>query len=595
MSGIVGLTNLKHDTKERQHWIIHNMADKIRHRGIDGSLYLDQSIALENAQKLSDYIITFDGAIFNKKEVVQALQQLGYKFNDDSDAEIFLTAYIQWKEECLEHIDGIFAFAIWDAKNKKLFAARDRLGMKPFFFTVFDKDIAFCSEIKGLFALPNFKSEIDCDGLAEIMSLLPSRTEGFGIFKGIEELKAGYCLTWQDGEFVTRKYWDLVSKPHEDSISTTTEKIKELLKNAVLEQMSSGDDFATFVSGGLDSSCVTSFASSEYQNNKRILSTYSFDYVDNGKYFKSSLFQPNTDTDWATKVAAELNTNNKLLMADTDDLINNLERAVLARDLPGMADIDSSLLYFCSMVKGNGTNLVLSGECADEVFGGYPWFYSEKSFEEDGFPWVRGTADRLKLFNSDIIAYSKPEEYQNNKYFGALSNVPKLPGEDKKETRIRELFYICLHWFGASLIERQDRMSACSGLEIRAPFADYKLAQYVWNIPWSMKSLNGREKGILRLAMKGEISDAVLERKKSPYPKTHNPSYYAAVKKLLEETINDTSNKITPLINKEAIESFLKNDESDLPFFGQLMKNPQICGFLLQLNFWLKEYNVSIV
>jgi len=204
-------------------------------------------------------------------------------------------------------------------------------------------------------------------------------------------------------------------------------------------------------------------------------------------------------------------------------------------------------------------------------------------------------ADRLGFFNPDIVHHSNAEEYQRNRYFETIQSVPKLIGEDKKEARIRELFYLCLHWFGASLLERQDRMSAYAGLEIRAPFADHKLAEYVWNIPWAEKSLNGREKGILRLAMKGVLSDAVLERKKSPYPKTHNPSYYAAVKKLLIETLNDTSNKITPLINKEAIETLLTDDERDWPFFGQLMKNPQICGFLLQLNFWLRHYNVSIV
>lgn len=605
MSGISGFTNLSKKTKEEQSAIIKKMIESIKHRGPDGEdYYIEENISMGQAQladnklmkrKIGDeeYIIIFNGEIYNAPKLKIELEELGHNFQTSSNTEILLNAYLEWKENSLSHLTGMFAFAIWESRSKKLFAARDRMGAKPFFFTRINNDFAFASEIKAILTIPNFKAQIDKNGLAEILTLLPSRTEGFGIFKGIEELPSSHFLTWQNGALNIKKYWEFESKPHNDDLQTTAEKVSFLLKQAVESQMTSS--VATLLSGGLDSSAITAIISSEYQKNNQTLPTYSFEFEDNDKYFKSSNFQPDSDSIWTKKVSDALKTNHTILIANTNDLIDNLKKAMLARDLPGMADIDSSLLYYCNLIKKE-KNICLSGEAADEVFMGYPWFRSQKAFETNQFPWCYGTEDRLKLFNSDIVHYSNAENYQQEKYFESIAKTPKLEGESKEEARRRELFYICLHWFGASLLERKDRMSMASGLEVRMPFTDHKLAQYVWNIPWDMKYYNEREKGILRFALKGILPDDVTWRRKSPYPKTHNPSYYEAVKKALIEVLGDSSNKITPLINKKAIENMLTlGNETSTPFFGQLMSTPQICGFLLQLNFWLEHYKVSII
>jgi len=390
MSGISGFTNFLSKTKEEQNQIIQNMTQAIKHRGPDGEgYYLDQTIALghahlalmqdeQNIQPLKvklggeEYVITFNGEIYNSPELKHKLKQLGHEFQTNSPAEILLRAYIHWKEDCLKHLNGMFAFAIWEVHNKKLFCARDRLGAKPFFYTLtsdlqpLTSDIAFASEIKSLLTLPNFKAEINQNGLAEILTLLPSRTEGFGIFSGIEELKGAHFLTWQAGELYIKKYWEFESKPHTDDCLTTAEKVRSLLKEAVLRQMT--PSVATLLSGGLDSSAITAIISSEYQKENKNLQTYSFEFADNDKYFKPSSFQPDSDTLWTAKVSNALKTHHTVLTDDTSDLIDNLKKAMLMRDLPGMADVDASLLYFCGQIKKE-RNICLSGEAADELEG----------------------------------------------------------------------------------------------------------------------------------------------------------------------------------------------------------------------------------
>jgi asparagine synthase (glutamine-hydrolysing) len=280
---------------------------------------------------------------------------------------------------------------------------------------------------------------------------------------------------------------------------------------------------------------------------------------------------------------------------DTPQLAEALTAAVKARDLPGMADVDSSLWLFCREVKKDAT-VALSGECADEVFGGYPWFHREESLFSHTFPWSSNLEERIKLLSPGLIESIRPDEYIQRRYEETISKVPRLPGENSLEAKRREMFYLNLTWFMTTLLDRKDRMSMAHGLEVRVPYCDHRLVQYVWNIPWELKMYGGKEKGILRKALEGILPEDVLYRKKSPYPKTHNPSYEKAVKEWLMEIINDPCSPLLPLINKKAVMDLMQqHSDYGKPWFGQLMAVPQMFAYLIQVNTWLKEYNVELM
>ncbi len=368
------------------------------------------------------------------------------------------------------------------------------------------------------------------------------------------------------------------------------------MKDTIKRQLISDVPVCTFLSGGLDSSAITALAAEHFRNEgKGVLHTFSIDYQDNDLYFKPSDFQPNSDAPWAKRMSEEFGTCHHNIVIGTSQLKDALLDAAMAKDLPGMADIDSSLWLFCREVKQSHV-VALSGECADEVFGGYPWFHKEELLNAGTFPWARSLEERTKVLSKELIDMIKPDEYIAKRYQETLSEVPALPGEAPLEARRREMFYLNMHWFMSTLLDRKDRMSMASDLEVRVPFCDHRLVQYAWNIPWGMKMVDGREKGILRRALKGILPNDVLYRKKSPYPKTHHPAYETAVKEWFKEILNDPNSPILPLISKETLEALLKrSSDYGRPWFGQLMAEPQMFAYLIQADVWMREHRIKFV
>jgi len=543
-----------------------------------------------------NYILIYNGELYNTEDLRKELISLGYSFSGHSDTEVLLVSYIQWGTDCLDKLNGIFAFAIKDERRNIVFLARDRFGVKPLFYTLTGSSLIFGSELKALLAHRLVKSEIGAEGLAEIFALGPARTPGHGVFKGINELKPAHYMIFNKDGLKIQKYWSFVSRTHTDSIEDTIEHVEYLVKDSIRRQLVSDVPVCTFLSGGLDSSAITALAAMDFhEEGKGRLHTFSIDYVDNDLYFRPSAFQPNSDAYWIKRMSGEFNSIHHCIKFDTNDIADALTDAVKARDLPGMADIDSSLLLFCREIKKFAT-VALSGECADEIFGGYPWFHRDDLLNADTFPWSVSLSERTKVFSNELIEMIKPYEYVKQRYLETLNEVPALQGEDPLEARRREVFYLNITWFMSNLLDRKDRMSMASGLEVRVPYCDHRLAEYVWNIPWHMKAYNGREKGLLRKALKGTLPDDIIERKKSPYPKTHNPAYEKAVGARLIEILNDKSSPLLPLVNKKQIE-YMISSKSDYgkPWFGQLMAAPQMFAFLIQVDFWLREYKVTIV
>ncbi|MEK5102066.1 asparagine synthase (glutamine-hydrolyzing) [Cytobacillus sp. FSL M8-0252] len=554
-----------------------------------------QPMTIDNNQ--NRYTICYNGELYNTEDLRKDLLIKGYSFKGHSDTEVLLTSYIEWGKNCLQYLNGIFAFAIWDENGQELFIGRDRLGVKPLFYRETVKGLLFGSEIKAILAHPEVKTEVDREGLAEVFGLGPSRSPGSGVFRGVKELRPAHALTLSQQGLKIWRYWNVESKKHEDSLDETAEKVRHLVTDAVTRQLVSDVPLCTLLSGGLDSSAITAIAATAYQKEgKPPLKTYSIDYEGNDQFFKANDFQPNADGFYIKKMSDTFHTVHQNCIISQEELAAHLVEAVHVRDLPGMADIDSSLLWFCREIKKEHV-VSLSGECADEIFGGYPWFHRSDDLSRTGYPWMRSIDERQRLLKEDWRKKLNLKDYSMDKFNQAIAETPLLEGETSEEARRRQLFYINMLSFMTTLLDRKDRMSMGASLEVRVPFADHRLVEYVWNIPWDMKMHGNREKGILRKALEGVLPNEILYRKKSPYPKTHNPAYISIVTKMLNDVLEDSSSVLFELFDEKNLREIVATEGSafQVPWFGQLMTGPQLLAHLAQIHYWFKDYNINIV
>ena len=615
MCGFAGFSVMDDDLlQEKFLWrrLALDMAGAIAHRGPDDmGVHISRRAALAHARlavmdpengaqpmtAIRDghtYTIAYNGELYNAPELRQTLGSLGYTFETDCDTEVLLKAYIHYGEHVAEQLNGIYAFAVDDEARGITYLCRDRFGVKPLFFTFLYKRLVFASEIKALFKHPGIVPVIGRTGLCEVFGLGPMRTAGCGVFENIRELKPGHCASFGPEGFVERTYYTLPSREHTDSFEKTVQTVRGLLEDIIARQTVADVPLCTFLSGGLDSSIVTALATREMKKKGISLSTYSFDFAGNREHFTPSAFQPDQDQPWAEKVSRALGTRHTTLVCGNEALADSLYPAVCAKDLPGMADVDGSLLYFCRMVKEKHT-VAVCGECADEIFGGYPWFHREDLLQAGTFPWSPDISLRTRLLSPELNDTLQLEDYVQERYEELLREVPRLPGENPTEARRREIGYMNIYRFMATLLDRKDRCSMASGLEVRVPYADHRLLEYVFNTPWEYKAKDGVPKALLREAARGWLPQDVLERKKSPYPKTHNPGYEQLLKNRLQEVLRDPAQPLHMLIAEDVARGLL-NESFDYgrPWFGQLMAGPQLLAYLLQVNFWLQHYGIRI-
>ena len=611
MCGITGIINFNKNI-EGNKYIIENMNKTLTKRGPDNSGYYTSKNVLLGHNRLivvdpvggsqpmiktindNDYVIVYNGELYNTEDIRKDLINKGFIFESYSDTEVLLSAYICYGNDFLSKLNGIFAFAIYDSKNEQVILARDQMGVKPLFYSIIDNELIFGSEIKALLENPKVKPVVDRDGLTALFSLGPAVKPGTCIYRDIKEIKPAEFLLFKKDNVRIDKYWTLEAVPHTESLDETIEHTKNLLIDAVKRQLVGDVPLCTFLSGGLDSSAISAIAASEYSRKGKKLTTYSIDYEDNDKYFKASLFQPTSDQYWAEEMAKFINSDHRTVLLNHEELEKSLKDAVIGRDLPGMADVDSSLLLFCKKVQEDFV-IALSGECADELFGGYPWFTRDELINSNTFPWARFVKDRYAILNSDLKKL-KIEEYANECYLDTLKSTPHLPNESKEEHRMRELFVLNTNWFMLTLLNRKDRMSMINSLEVRVPFADHRIVQYAFNIPKNIKLLKGREKGLLRKSLEGILPEDIIYRKKSPYPKTHNPIYTTLVCNEMKSILNDSSSPILDLIDINTVSEIVNSEGASYktPWYGQLMTGPQLIAYLIQINHWLKEYKIEL-
>ncbi len=535
------------------------------------------------------YTLVYNGELYNTQELRRELQKLGHEFTGHSDTEVVLHAWAQWGREALDRFNGIFAFAVWEQGARRLTLARDRIGVKPLFYAEHEGGLLFASEIKTILQYPGFRAAIDVTGAAELLLLGPGRTPGCGVFRRVRELEPGCYGVYEGGRFTLNRYWKLTDGPHTDSFEDTCAHVRYLLTDAIRRQMVSDVPIGCFLSGGLDSSLICSVCSDFTEGP---LKTFSVDYEGNHKYFVPGKFQPNSDADFLGPMEAYLGADAHRVMLSADELNEALEEATEARDLPGMADVDFSLLLLCRQIRKSVT-VALSGECADEIFGGYPWYRDPAVRARAGFPWAQSTDARRELLSGKLACMVDAREYVMSRYAQTLLESDIDPDCSPLEKRTKQMVNLNFRWFMQTLLDRKDRMSMHSSLEVRVPFCDYRIAEYLYRVPWEMKDHGGYEKGLLRQAMEGFLPQEILWRKKSPYPKTHDPRYLTLMRRRLDELLEDCAAPVWTLLRADRVFR-LPGEEMDWPWYGQLMKTPQTIAYICQIDHWLRHYNVDI-
>ena len=583
---------------------VERMNKTMKHRGPDESdLFYDKNVAfghnrlsvvdLKNGhQPMSivygnkKYTIVYNGEIYNCQEIKRELAKRNIFVKTSSDTEVVLYSYILYGDDCPCHLNGIFAFCIYD--GEKIFAARDRFGVKPFYYSEIGNSLIFASEIKAMLTHPEISSKVDRQGLWELLYLSPNSVCGKSVFKDIYELLPAECMTFDKNGIKKRRYWRIKAIPYFKDRDYAVDVTNYLVTDAVNRQLVSDVPLCVLLSGGLDSSVVTAIACKEYKKQSKTLDTFSFEYEGNKESFKGSMLQPERDDDYAVYLANCLKTNHRVLTIPTESLANELYDATVYRDLPGQADIDSSLLHFCREIKRTNT-VGLSGECSDEIFGGYPWFYRPEMLYSDFFPWIHSPKLRPSLFKG--LNCDTGYDFIRQIYRDTINECPTLRDDSSEMKMSRQASYLSVNYFMTSLLQRKDRMSMASGVEIRVPFADHRIFEFVYNVPWEIKFENGIEKSLLRNSMKGILPDKILWRKKSPYPKTHNPEYLKNVLSILNSRLSE-GGFLSEHLDRSKLDEVVSKGGA---WFGQLMDAPQLVAWLIQFDIWTKEYSVNFV
>lgn len=611
MCGIAGWVDWKQDLS-RQEAVIDKMINTIRHRGPDAEgKWLSPRAALGHRRLIvidpaggaqpmvaeeggHSYVLTYNGEIYNFRELRKELESRGHKFRSHCDTEVLLRAYLEWGNSCGNHLNGIFAFGLWDSKKEQLLLARDHLGVKPLFYAERDSGVIFGSELKALLAHPLVKPELEADGLMKAFNFFPLHVPGSGVFRNVSEVRPGHRVIFDRNGRRDTQYWSLKSAPHTDDLETTTERIRALLKDTVGRQLVADVPVVTLLSGGLDSSGLTALAAKEFAREGKKLHTYSVEFEDSSRYFAKSIVHESLDTPYIKQVADHVGTLHHEIFVDSTELVDNLLVPMYAHDHPALGQLETSMYLLFKAMKNDAT-VSLSGESADEVFGGYKWFNSEDLTTLTTFPWMALMArdmepeQILSWYSPELIETIRPSEYLAARYREAVAEVPRLEGESALDAKRREGFYLNLTRFLPLLLDRKDRTSMAVGFEVRVPFCDYRLVDYVWNIPWAMKRVGDIEKGILRRAFADVLPDEVVNRRKSAFPASHHPDYLKGVREVFQTILGDSTAPIRPLLNIPAVERALSGmAHQEHAFDASPMER------LIQINAWLKDYHVSL-
>ncbi|RLU94594.1 asparagine synthase (glutamine-hydrolyzing) [Streptomyces griseocarneus] len=540
--------------------------------------------------------LTYSGEVYNFQELRRELRSRGHRFRTDSDTEVVLRAYLEWGEDLVTRLNGMYAFALWDARKQELLLIRDRMGVKPLYYYPLPDGVVFGSEPKAILGHPSVPRRVAADGLREVLEMV--KTPEHGVFAGLHEVRPGQLIRIRPEGLSKRTYWRLEAREHTDDLDTTISTVRGLLEDIVERQIVADVPLGSLLSGGLDSSAITALA------HKKLLArgegpvrSFSVDFAEHGASFAEDPVRGTADAPFVRDVVQHIGADHSEIILDSKGLADPALRASVLRalDLPPAywGDMWPSLYRLFQAVRSQST-VALSGESADEVFGGYRWFFDSEAIQAETFPWLTSATgayfDGKSLFDQGLLQKLDMPGFLRDSYAQALAEAPELPGEDATNRRMRQMSYVNLTRFVQTLLDRKDRMSMAVGLEVRVPFCDHRLVEYVFNVPWEMKSFDGREKSLLRAATADLLPASVVERKKSPYPTTQDPAYEQALRAELGAVLADPGAPVLPLIDRDAVKRLLSSP------VGQMSAQYERSGLemALSLNSWLSSYDISL-
>jgi asparagine synthase (glutamine-hydrolysing) len=618
MCGIVGWVDFDRDlTTEGR--VVQKMVDTMALRGPDAErLWLRPHVALGHrrlavidldggAQPMATpetmpdrtplATISYSGEVYNFLELREELTTHGHSFLTRSDTEVVLRGYLEWGPDFVTRLNGMFAFAIWDSRTDELLLYRDRLGIKPLFYYPNQNGVLFGSEPKAILAHPESQAVLSLDGLREVLSFF--RIPGQTPLKGMYEVRPGHVLRVRNGHHVEEKYWELRSWPHTDDPQTSVRVVRDLLDDTIPRQMVSDVPLCTLLSGGLDSSALTALAQSTLDvGDGRRIRSFSVDFVGHVENFTPDPLREAPDTPFAAELAEYAGTNHREIVLNNAELASPNVRSAAWRawDLPyGIGDHGPSLYLLFRSIREEST-VALSGESADEIFGGYLWFHDQRATQADTFPWhalgEKSVEEQSTAFlNHDLVEELNLSEYIADHYQMACREVPHLAGETGHDRRMRTASYLNLTRFLPIMLDRKDRLSMANGLEVRVPFCDHRLVEYVFNAPWSIKTFDGREKSLLRGATEDVLPASILNRRKAPYPSTQDSGYDLAIRQELGKVVAEPSSPALSLFDLDAVQKHL-NASTDGP--SSMVKRALYDETPVRLNAWLESFDVDL-
>ncbi|MBZ4322017.1 asparagine synthase (glutamine-hydrolyzing) [Streptomyces huiliensis] len=537
-------------------------------------------------------VLSYSGEVYNFRELREQLRSHGHVFRTRSDTEVVLRAYLQWGPDFVDRLNGMFGFALWDARAERLLLVRDRLGVKPVYFARLGGGVLFGSEPKAILAHPDFSAAVDARGLADLLGLM--KTPGSTPYRGIEEVPPGCVVTLDRKGLRVTRYWRLRRVPHTDDAETSARTVRDILEDTVTRQMVTDVPLCALLSGGLDSSLLTALAAGvESRRGGARVRSFAVDFTGHDSDFRTSEFRPERDSPYALEAARHIGTDHRVIELAADELTADDARdAVLrAHDLPlSFGDVDTSLHLLFRGIRRHST-VALSGESADEVFGGYLWFHDPAAIRSATFPWLsRMQLIPPELLAPDFRAATRFEEYRADGYRQALGEVEHLPEDDDRERRMREISHLNLTRWLPTLLDRKDRLSMATGLEVRVPFCDHRLVEYVYNTPWDVKTPGGDPKGLLKRAASGLVPDSVLRRRKSPYPTTANLLYEKDLRGRIQALLARPTAPVFQVVDAAGLARLLERPEGY--FDTQLRRNGMETA--LNLDAWMRRYEVAL-
>ncbi len=536
---------------------------------------------------------TFCGEIYNFRELRQELRALGGQFRTNSDTEVLLEGYLQWGAGLVDRLNGMYAFGIWDLRSEELLLVRDRMGVKPLFYYPTPSGLIFGSEPKALLANPLVRRRVSMDGMRELLDMV--KTPEVSIYDGMSELRPGSLLRFSRRGLAKSRYWQLQALPHRDGLRETVQTVRDLLEDTVRHQTVADVPVCSLLSGGLDSSAVTALAARDWPAGR--FQSFSVDFQNNMDRFEVDAVRSSPDAPFARALAAHAGTDHTEILLHSERLLDPQVRAevLTAADGPPMfwGDMWPSLYLLFKEIRQHHV-VALSGEAADELFGGYRWFHNPAAVQAETFPWLTSGSARyfggMRLLAPELLDRLDIPGYRQARYNDALAEVPSCAEDSDVDRQMRRITYLNLTRFVQTLLDRKDRMSMAASLEVRVPFCDHRLVQYVFNVPWNMKCQDGREKSLLRAAVADLLPASVLEREKTPYPATQDPRYEEGLRRELAEVLADPASPALPLLDVAKAKAQLARPTLDV-------SQPYNRGSLevaLGLNRWMREYQVDL-